>query len=46
MVKLTSPMWWVGMFINTFMVMLFIYLIKAFTSKVNVPLVSDVAQQI
>lgn len=42
MVRLTSPSWWLNMFISTFVTICFIYLIKVITAKVNVPVVSDI----
>lgn len=42
MVNLTSPSWWVNMFITTLMTMVFIYLIKMIFGAVKVPVVSDV----
>lgn len=42
--KLLSPSWWVGMFINTFITIIFIYLIKMIASKVNVPIVGDIVE--
>ena len=42
MVNLTSPSWWINMFITTFMTMAFIYLIKLIFGTVKVPVVSDV----
>ena len=38
--------WWISMFLSTLITMVFIYLIKKFTSNVNVPILSDVAQAV
>jgi len=35
--------WWVSTFVSTLVTMVFIYLIKKLTAKVNIPVVSDVA---
>lgn len=45
-IKLLSPAWWVQMFVNTFMTLIFIYLIKLAFSKVNVPVVSDMVAEV
>lgn len=37
---------WVSTFISTLITMFMIYLIKKFTAKVNVPVLSDVAQAV
>lgn len=42
MVNLTSPAWWINMFITTLLTMVFIYLIKMIFGAVQVPVVSDV----
>jgi len=44
--SLLSPKWWVSMFITTLMTMVFIYLIKLATTKVNIPFVSTMAQAV
>lgn len=44
--KLFSINWWVQMFINTFVTIIFIYLIKLAFSKVNVPVVSDMVENV
>lgn len=41
--KLTSPSWWISMFMSTLMTMVFIYLIKMVVSKANVPILTDIA---
>lgn len=38
-----SPNWWLSTIASTMVTMVFIYLIKRFTSAVNIPVVSDVA---
>lgn len=35
--------WWIGAFLNTLLTMVFIYLIKKFSEKVNIPIVSDIS---
>jgi len=35
--------WWVSTFVSTLVTMVFIYMIKRLTAKVNIPVVSDVA---
>lgn len=44
MVKLTSAQWWLNMFVQTFITICFIYLLKVITAKINVPVVSDIVQ--
>lgn len=46
MVQLTKVSWWVNMFITTFVTMIFIYLIKRATQKINVPVVSDMVSEV
>lgn len=46
MLQITNPKWWVNMFIQTFLTMVFIYLIKSIAGKVNVPIVSDVVASV
>jgi hypothetical protein len=41
--NLFSPNWWINMFINVFVTMVFIYLIKKFSNQYNIPVVKDVA---
>ena len=43
---LLRPSWWVQMFVSTLMTMVFIYLIKKISSKVNVPVVSDIVESV
>jgi hypothetical protein len=45
-VHITSPAWWLNMFITTFVTMIFIYLIKRATEKINVPVVSDITKSV
>lgn len=42
--KLTSPSWWISMFMSTFMTLCFIYLMKLITAKVEIPVVSTIVQ--
>lgn len=44
--KLFSINWWVNQFVVVFITMVFIYLIKLFLGKVNVPIASDIAESI
>lgn len=44
--NLFSINWWISQFISVLITMCFIYLIKKFTAKVNIPVVSDVAQAV
>lgn len=45
MSQLFSVNWWITMFINTFITIFFIYLLKKIFAKVNVPYVSDMVEQ-
>lgn len=38
--------WWVSTLASTVVTMLFIYIIKKFTSSVQIPVVSDIAAQV
>ena len=40
------PSWWVQMFVSTMITMLFIYLIKKITKAVNIPVVSNVVEEV
>ena len=40
------PSWWVQMFVSTMITMLFIYLIKKITKAVNIPVVSNVVDEV
>lgn len=44
-VNLMSPSWWVNTFVQTFITILFIYMIKKAFNKVNVPVVSDIVAE-
>lgn len=44
--RIFSVSWWVGMFINTFVTILFIYIIKMIAGKVNVPVVSKIVEEV
>lgn len=46
MVNITSPSWWINMFITTLLTMVFIYLIKKMFSAVHVPVVSDMVGEV
>lgn len=41
-----SPKWWINMFINVFVTMCFIYIIKKLAAKWNVPVVSTIASEV
>lgn len=38
--------WWISTLVSTLVTMAFIYIIKKFTAKVNIPVVSDIAQSV
>ena len=40
------PSWWIQMFVSTMITMLFIYLIKKITKAVNIPVVSNVVEDV
>ena len=40
------PSWWIQMFVSTMITMLFIYLIKKITKAVNIPVVSNVVDEV
>lgn len=44
-VNLMSPSWWVNTFVQTFITIMFIYMIKKVFNKVNVPVVSDIVAE-
>ena len=44
--KLVQPSWWISMFLSTLLTIIFIYLIKKATAKVNIPVVSDIVQEV
>lgn len=41
-----SVNWWVSTLVSTLVTMVFIYLIKRATSAVNIPVLSDIAQEV
>ena len=41
-----SVNWWVSAFCSTLLTMVFIYLIKKATQKVNIPILSDIASEV
>ena len=41
-----KPSWWIQMFVSTMITMLFIYLIKKITKAVNIPVVSNVVEEV
>lgn len=43
---LFTPSFWIGTFINVFITMMFIWLIKKAFSKVEVPYVSEMVQEV
>lgn len=44
--NLFSPGWWISTLATTCVTMFFIWLIKKGTSKVDIPLVSQIAQEV
>lgn len=46
MSNLFSINWWISVIISTLITMAFIVLIKRVTEKVNIPVVSDLAQEV
>lgn len=46
MSNLFSVNWWISMFISTMVTMCFIWLIKKAAGKVNIPVVSTMAQEV
>lgn len=44
--NLLKPSWWVSMFMSTLMTMIFIYLIKQISAKINVPVVSNIVESV
>ena len=46
MTFLLRPSWWIQMFVSTMITMLFIYLIKKITKAVNIPVVSNVVEEV
>lgn len=43
---LLRPSWWISMIVSTFVTMIFIYLIKKASQKINVPIVSDIVESV
>ena len=46
MMFLLKPSWWIQMIVATFVTMMFIYLIKKITKAVNIPVVSNVVEEV
>lgn len=46
MMFLFKPSWWIQMLVSTFVTMMFIYLIKKITKAVNIPVVSNVVEEV
>ena len=46
MMFLLKPSWWIQMLVSTFVTMMFIYLIKKITKAVNIPVVSNVVEEV
>ncbi len=46
MMFLLKPSWWIQMIVSTFVTMMFIYLIKKITKAVNIPVVSNVVEEV
>jgi uncharacterized membrane protein len=44
--SLVSPRWWVSMFVNVFVTMIFIYLIKKASKKYDIPVVKNIAEEV
>ena len=44
--KLFSINFWINLFLSTFMTMCMIYLIKKITAKVEIPVVSEITQNV
>ena len=44
-INLASPTWWINSFVQTFITILFIYMIKKVFAKVEVPYVSDMVAE-
>ena len=43
---LLRPSWWIQMFVSTLTTMMFIYLIKKITKAINIPVVSNVVEEV
>ena len=46
MKSILSPSWWLSTILATLVSMAFIVMIKHVTSKVNIPIVSEMAQEV
>ena len=46
MMFLFKPIWWIQMIVSTFVTMMLIYLIKKITKAVNIPVVSNVVEEV
>lgn len=44
-INLASPSWWINTFVQTFITIVFIYMIKKVFAKVEVPYVSDMVAE-
>lgn len=44
--NLMNPSWWVGVIVSTFFTMCVMWAIKKVTAKVDIPVVSDIAQSV
>lgn len=44
-INLASPTWWVNTFVQTFVTVIFIYMLKKIFAKVEVPYVSDMVAE-
>lgn len=45
-INILSPKWWISTAVQTFVIMVFIYLIKDITEKFNIPVVSTIAERV
>ena len=44
-INLASPTWWINTFVQTFVTVMFIYMLKKIFAKVEVPYVSDMVAE-
>lgn len=44
-INLLSPQWWISTFIQTFVTIIFIWMLKKAFTKVNVPVVSEIVAE-
>lgn len=44
-INIMSPSWWLNTFVQTFVTVLFIYMLKKIFAKVEVPYVSDMVAE-